>query len=101
MNHLATFFLPEDDDNLNAMSTRDVTVSLLGEKYYIYPAWLVPGKLMFDPHKELAKKYGLDKPLAVLNHFPSYSELTDMFVDKTILPIMPEWEEHGFHFFKD
>lgn len=99
--HIATFYLPEDETDLNAMSTREVTVTRLGESYLIYPAWLVPGKLMFDPCKELAKKYGLNKPLLTLNHFPSYDELCEVFDGKTILPIMPEWKEYGFKFFEN
>lgn len=99
MECLASFYLPEDKDNLNAMGTRDIMINLSGDKYIVYPRWLCPGKKMFDPCNHLAKKYGLDKPLATLDHFPSYDEMVKLFDGKPILPIMPEWvTEYGYKF---
>jgi hypothetical protein len=99
MDHIATFFLPEDESDLDAISTREISINRGRDGWYsVYPFWLVPGKLIFDPSNWLAKKYELDKPLVTLNHFPSYDELVDYFHDKTILPIMSEWTEYGFTF---
>lgn len=98
MEHIATFFLPEDDMDLDAISTREISINRLGESYLVYPFWLVPGKLQFDCNNWLAKQYGLDKPLLTLDHFPSYNEMVDYFADKTILPVMREWSTYGFKF---
>jgi hypothetical protein len=99
MDHIATFFLPEFSFDLDATSTREVSINRSRDgRYLVYPSWLVPGILMFDPNNWLAKKYDLDKPLVTLDHFPSYDELVDCFHGKTILPIMSEWAQYGFIF---